>query len=121
MLAQDFMIQSNVRRILIRSNIDYAKIDVGTVRGVVYFSGVFRMADVAWDGHEKVGRVLTYGDIRAFVKRQHETVARGLHALERRVKGVSGVQGVVFQFSNWRKEKGQWIPVKESGKTERKS
>ena len=34
MIKEDFVIQSEVRRVLIRSNIDYAKIDFGTVRGV---------------------------------------------------------------------------------------
>jgi hypothetical protein len=46
------------------------------------------------------------------VKRQHEMVARTLSTLERRVKGVPGVLDVVFQFSNWKKEKGQWVTVK---------
>ena len=116
MLNQDFIIQSNVRRILVRSSIDYTRIDLGTVRGVVYFNGVFRLAGVTPEGREKRDQELTYRDIPALIKRQHETVARTLYTLEKRVKGVPGVLDVVFQFSNWRKEKGQWVPVKEKEK-----
>ena len=39
MLNQNFVIQSNVRRLLVRSSIDYTRIDIGTVRGVVYLGG----------------------------------------------------------------------------------
>ena len=120
MLIQDFAIQSTVRRMLVRSNIDYTRITVGTVRGVVYFSGVFKTGGITWDRHEKRGRELTYVDVRAFIKRQHEMAARTLYTLERRVKSVPGVLDVVFQFSNWKKEKGQWVPAKESEKKEEK-
>ncbi len=60
----------------------------------------------------------TIKDVSTFVKRQHEMVARTLYTLERRVKGVPGVQDVVFQFSNWKKEKGQWVAVKEAERKE---
>ena len=120
MLNQDFVIQSNIRRILVRSNIDYTKIDIGTVRGVVYLWGVFRMAGITPDRYEK-RHELTYKDLPTLVKRQHEMVAKTLYTLERRVKSVPGVQDVICQFSNWKKEKGQWMPLKERERKERKS
>jgi hypothetical protein len=46
-------------------------------------------------------------------------MSKTLYTLERRVKGVPGVQDVVFQFSNWKKEKGQWLPAKEAERKER--
>lgn len=33
MIKEDFITQSEVRRMLIRANIDYTKVDFGTVRG----------------------------------------------------------------------------------------
>ena len=118
MLNQDFVIQSNVRRLLVRSSIDYTTIDIGTVRGVVYLGGVFRMSGINPNRHE-AGDEPAMKDVATFVKRQHEMVARTLYTLERRVRGVAGVQDVIFQFSNWKKEKGQWVSVKETERTER--
>lgn len=111
MLNQDFVIQSNVRRLLVRSSVDYTRIDIGTVRGVVYLGGVFRMSGINPDrfaGEDDAA----IKDASAIVKRQHEMISRTLSTLERRVKGVPGVLDVVFQFSNWKKEKGQWVAVK---------
>jgi hypothetical protein len=44
MLKEDFVIQSNVRQVLIRSDIDYSRITFGTVKGGVYLRGVFKSA-----------------------------------------------------------------------------
>jgi hypothetical protein len=120
MLNQDFVIQSNVRRLLVRSSIDYTRVDIGSVRGVVYLWGVFRMAGITPDRYE-ARHDLTYRDLPTLVKRQHEMMTKTLFTLERRVKGVPGVQDVVFQFSNWKKEKGRWLPVKEAERKEREN
>jgi len=61
------------------------------------------MSGVNPNRHE-AGDEPTMKDLATFVKRQHEMVARTLSTLERRVKG-SRVLDVVFQFSNWKKEK----------------
>ena len=50
MLKEDFVIQSDIRRILVRSNIDYSRIAFGTVKGVVYIRGVFEMSRSYTDG-----------------------------------------------------------------------
>jgi hypothetical protein len=94
-LRDDFVIQTNVRRILIRSNIDYSEITFGTVRGVVYIQGIF-----------KVSRLDTN------TKDSEDIIAKTLHSLELRIKSIPGVIDVKFQFLNWRKEKGQWMPTK---------
>ncbi len=105
MKKEDFVIQSEVRRLLVRSNIDYSKIDFGTVKGVVYFRGSFRLP-IALESHEEA-------------KRMMETKA--LSSLERKVRTIPGVVDVVFQFSNWLKEKGQWVPIQSTkGREERK-
>lgn len=91
MLRDDFVIQTNVRRILIRSNIDYSKITFGTVRGVVYIQGIFKVSRL--DGSSKD----TEG-----------VIAKTLRSLELKIKGIPGVVDVKFQLLNWKKEKGQW-------------
>ena len=95
MLRDDFIIQTNVRRILIRSNIDYSEITFGTVRGVVYIQGVF-----------KVSR------LEVSTKDSEEIIAKTLRSLELKIKGIPGVVDVKFQLQNWKKEKGQWEPTK---------
>lgn len=109
MLKEDFAIQSNVRRILVRSNIDHTKIDFGTVRGVVYFRGIFRMT-----------RVYTYGEndeaSRDF--KIYDFTVKSLVSLEKKVRSLPGVSDVIFQFLNWRKERGLWTRVETKKKKE---
>jgi len=97
MLRDDFIIQTNVRRVLIRSNIDYSEISFGTVRGVVYMQGVFKVAGISSEGSSR--------DVE-------DLLAKSLRSLEMKIRSIHGVVDVKFQFSNWRKEKGQWIPIK---------
>lgn len=98
MKKEDFVIQSEVRRMLIRSNIDYSRIDYGTVKGVVYFRGFFRLP-IALESHEEVKRSMTI---------------KALLSFEKKIRSIPGVVDVVFQFNNWLKEKGQWIPIKST-------
>ncbi len=98
MLKEDFVIQSNVRRVLVRSNIDYSTLIFGTVRGTVYIRGDFKMA--GYYSHESEESVREY-------------TRKALHSLEKNIKNLPGVADVVFQLLNWKKEKGQWIPKKE--------
>jgi hypothetical protein len=96
MLKDDFVIQTNVRRILIRSNIDYSQITFGTVRGVVYIQGTFKVS-------------VSLGER---LKDTEEIVAKTLRSLEVKIRSISGVVDVRFQFRNWKKDKGQWVPTK---------
>jgi len=92
MLREDFIIQTNVRRILIRSNIDYSEITFGTVRGVVYIQGVFKVPHL--DGSSRD---------------TEEIVAKTLRSLELKIRGIPGVIDVKFQLLNWKKDRGQWM------------
>ncbi len=104
MIRQDFVILSEVRRILIRSNIDYTKIDLGTVKGVVYFRGVFRpYLPPQLRGEES---------IKLYIERT-------LITLEKKIRSIPGVSDVIFQFNNWKKEKGRWFPLQSIKKEER--
>ena len=106
MLREDFVIQANVRRILVRSNIDYSAITFGTVKGVVYFGGLFRMARIYVHGDdEKIENLKT-----------QDFIQKSLTSLEKKVKNLPGVKDVIFQFINWKKERGQWIPMRERRK-----
>ncbi len=96
MLKEDFVIQSNMRRMLIRTHIDYSKMDFGTVKGVVYVSGIFQISRIYSDGDEE---------------KTKEFTVKTLYSLEKKIRSLPGVTDVIFQFLNWRREKGQWIPV----------
>ncbi|HVP80938.1 MAG TPA: hypothetical protein VMV04_23870 [Thermodesulfobacteriota bacterium] len=97
MLKEDFVIQSNVRQILIRSNIDYSRITFGTVKGVVYVRGAFKSTFHHTDG--KMGST-------------ENPTGKSLQSLEKKIKGIPGVIDIEFELTNWTKEGGQWIPRK---------
>jgi hypothetical protein len=97
MLKEDFVIQSNVRQILIRSSIDYSRITFGTVKGVVYLREVFKSARFPTDGSGE-------GAANFAVK--------SLESLEKKIKGIPGVVDIEFELTNWKKEGGQWAPKK---------
>jgi hypothetical protein len=105
MLKEDFVIQSNIRRMLIRTSVDYSRMDFGTVKGVVYIRGVFQISRLYTDGDEK---------------EEIEFTAKTLYSFEKKVRSLPGVTDVIFQFSNWRKEKGQWVPIEGKKKEEEK-
>lgn len=103
MLKEDFVIQSDIRRMLIRTSIDYSKIDFGTVKGVVYLRGIFQVSRLYADGDEE---------------EKKEFTVKMLYSFEKKIRSVSGVTDVIFQFLNWRKERGQWVPVEVKKKEE---
>jgi hypothetical protein len=103
MLKEDFVIQSNIRRMLVRANINYSRMDFGTVKGVVYIRGVFQISHPSVDGD---------------AEEMKETTVKTLYSLEKKVRNISGVTDVIFQFLNWRKERGQWVPVEVKKKEE---
>jgi len=105
MLKEDFVIQSNIRRMLIRSSIDYSRMDFGTVKGVVYIRGVFQISRFYTDGDEK---------------EEKEFTVKTLYSFEKKIRSLTGVTDVIFQFLNWRKEKGQWVPIEAKKKEEEK-
>jgi hypothetical protein len=109
MLKEDFVIQSNVKRILARSSIDYSEISFGSLNRVVYFRGFFRLRAIRIQGDP---------DLNKYLKTQ-EYIARSLFTLEKRVKSIPDVKDVVFQLLNWERVKGRWIRM-EQDKRERK-
>ncbi|NWF94405.1 MAG: hypothetical protein HXY46_16040 [Syntrophaceae bacterium] len=98
MLREDFFIQSNVRRILVRSHIDYSELTFGTVRGVVYLQGRLKILGAYSHG--------------ASIE-DEELGARTLRSLELKIRGIPGVVDIKFQLVNWKKEKGQWTPTEK--------
>jgi len=103
MNKEDFVIQSEVRRMIVRANIDQTKIDFGTVRGVVYFRGIFQPINLPSGSNEAME---TY-------------VSKTLFSFEKKIRSISGVSDIVFQFINWKKEQGHWIPVRLSREGDR--
>jgi hypothetical protein len=43
-----------------------------------------------------------------------------LYSFEKKIRSLPGVTDVIFQFLNWRKEKGQWVPIEGKKKEEEK-
>ncbi len=103
MLKEDFVIFSNIRRILIRTSIDYSRMDFGCIRGVVYFRGFFQLP-----------RQFTGEDQEKLIEISEKT----LFSLEKKVRNLPGVSDVLFQFENWRKERGKWVPIERKKKVE---
>jgi hypothetical protein len=97
MLKEDFVIQSNVRQVLIRNNIDYSRITFGTVKGVVYLRGIFKSTL-----HHTGGRVESAADF----------TIKSLESLEKKIKSIPGVIDIEFELTNWKKAGGQWTPKK---------
>jgi len=97
MLREDFVIQTNIRRILIRSNVDYSNLTFGTVRGVVYIQGTVKVSGTSSDGNSKD---------------TEDIVSKTLRSFELKIRSIPGVVDVRFQFLNWKKERGQWVPTK---------
>jgi hypothetical protein len=103
MLKEDFLIHSDVKRILIRSNIEYSRITFASMNRVVYFRGFFRLKAIPVHGDP---------DLNRYLKAQ-EYVTQTLFILEKRVKSIPGVKDVAFEFLNWRKGRGRWIRIEE--------
>jgi len=110
MLKEDFAIQSELRRMLVRTSINYSRMDFGTVKGVVYIRGFFQISSIAPDTDED---------------RLKDLTAKTLYSFEKKVRNIPGVSDVIFQLLNWRKERGQWVPIEvvkkeeeDEGKTE---
>jgi len=103
MLEKDFAIQSSLRRVLVRTSINYSRMDFGTVKGVVYVRGVFQISYVSPDLDQDKLKDLT---------------AKTLYSFEKKVRNIPGVSDVIFQLLNWRKERGQWLPIEVTKKEE---
>jgi len=101
MLKEDFVIQSQIRRILVRSNIDYSKMNFGTVKGVVYLRGLFQLTRIYVGGDNEKDEE----------SKAQEFTIKSLSSLEMKIRSVPGVSDAIFQFLNWKKERGKWIPV----------
>ena len=73
MLKEDFVIQSNVRRLLIRTDIDCSKIDFGTVKGVVYMQRRFpNFQSSPSDGDEGKTEEITINTLYSLEKKVKE-------------------------------------------------
>jgi hypothetical protein len=103
MLKEDFVIQSEIRRMLVRTNINYTEINFGTVRGVVYLRGLFQISHHRSDEDEEAIKELT---------------VKTLYSFEKKVRSTPGVSDVVFKFINWRKERAEWVPIEPKKKKE---
>lgn len=71
---------------------------------MVYFRGLFRLP-VALEGHEEARRTMTI---------------KALLSFEKKIRSIPGVVDVVFQFRNWLKARGRWVPIQSMKTGEKK-
>jgi len=62
---------------------------------VVYFRGIFQISQYVTEKDKNNLENLT---------------AKTLYSFEKKVRCIPGVSDIVFQFTNWRKHRGEWIP-----------
>ena len=85
MIKEDFVIQSTIRRLLVRSNIDYSALNFGTVKGVVYFRGLFKLTRIYAHGEEELSKDFKSQDF----------IRKTLTSLEKNVRSIPGVREVL--------------------------
>jgi hypothetical protein len=74
----------------------------GTVKGVVYLRGVYQLSRVYTQSEDE--KTDEESKVREFT-------IKTLSSLEMKIRSVPGVSEVIFQFLNWKKERGHWIPA----------
>lgn len=102
MLRSDFIVHSEVRRELARTQADLERIHFGVTRGVIYFGGEFwiRMGVRKLDG-----------------QKYFDALISTLVGLEKRLRRISGVVDIFFRFNNLEKSGGFWRRAKVKEKS----
>lgn len=96
MLRSDFLVHSEVRRELARTQADIEKIHFGVTRGVIYLGGEFSI---------QMG-------VRNFEgQRYFDILVSTLVGLEKRLRRIPEVVDILFTFNNVGKHGGFWHHV----------
>lgn len=109
MAMSDFQLTSMVRRTIVSIGIDSNLLNIGVFNGVAYIKGEVQKQDASM---MKIMKDLRFSKDLLKVKIETEYKA-ALTALDKELKALPGIKGVVYQIRGWRKNAGGW--VKESG------
>jgi hypothetical protein len=97
MIRSDFVILSEVRREVARTEAVLESIQFGVTRGVVYFAGEF------W---------IRMGVRNLERQKYYDALVSTLVGLEKRIRRIAGVRDIFFRFTNVDKQGGFWRRLK---------
>jgi len=96
--VEDWDINIAVRQELVKRWVDLRRVLFNTIGGIVHIKGVIVFTKTK-GGEEK---------IVASIEERLETEKKRLSDLERRLKKIKGVKGVVFNLTDWVKAGTEW-------------
>ncbi|NUN93183.1 MAG: hypothetical protein HUU04_05295 [Verrucomicrobiae bacterium] len=103
MNQEDFRLQRLIEALLIRNYVDTRKLDVQVISGNVYLDGLFEVANT---------QIPSRGEEQRDVIETHHEARRALLQVEQQIRAMSEVNGLYFNFRNWTKAGGGWVPTK---------
>ncbi|MEW6481656.1 MAG: hypothetical protein AB1397_01410 [bacterium] len=97
-MVEDWDINVSVRQELVKRFVDLRRIKFNTIASVVYLKGSIVFIKTK-DSSEKVV---------ASIEERIEAEKRRLADLEKRIKKIKGVKGVIFDLEDWVKFGNEW-------------
>ncbi|MEW6679430.1 MAG: hypothetical protein AB1297_00190 [bacterium] len=97
-MVEDWDINVSVRQELVKRFVDLRRIKFNTIASVVYLKGSVVFIKTK-DSSEKVV---------ASIEERIEAEKRRLADLEKRIKKIKGVKGVIFDLEDWVKFGNEW-------------
>lgn len=97
-MIDDWDINVSVRQELVKRFVDLRRVQFATIGGVVHLKGSIVFTKIK-DGEEK---------IVATIEERIEAEKRRLSELEKRIKKIKGVKGVIFNLEDWVKFGNEW-------------
>jgi len=97
-MIDDWDINVSVRQELVKRFVDLRRVNFNTIGGIVYVKGVVVFTKTK-DSSEK---------IVASIEERIEAERKRLIDLEKRIKKIKGVKGVVFNLEDWVKFGNEW-------------
>ena len=94
MSLDDYRINADVRRHLVRRWLDVDRLDIGTTNGVVYLIGTFEP--------------LVQGNAKRQSRQDTNSLIKLVVVVEKEIRRLRGVREVVFQLSNLKKRRKSW-------------
>ncbi|MDX2226786.1 MAG: hypothetical protein SFY92_06835 [Verrucomicrobiae bacterium] len=107
--TEDMDIKRAVDAIMIRSYIDTTRLEIDVINHSVYIDGFFHVFDYTHrhqsdhEGHEILDSGTTQGNAQKL-----------LLSIEQQIRGISGVAGLTFKFTNWKRTAAGWMEVSTS-------
>lgn len=97
-MIDDWNINVSVRQELVKKFVDLRRVQFATTAGIVHLKGSIVFTKIK-DGEEKTV---------ATIEERIEAEKKRLSDVEKRIKKVKGVKGVVFNLEEWVKFGNEW-------------